>query len=134
MVGDSDEKDLDKKYDKDKMSERRALMGDILKKVKHYKQLFLNNKLDELLQAFGDRKCKSMLDLGTGWALEDDPRLVITWPISPMLREDYLEMGEIKFTKEDKYGAFANNVYADAKSKFMGMEHGTQHDPGFLEF
>jgi hypothetical protein len=51
-----------------------------------------------------------------------------------MLREDYLEMGEIKFTKEDKYGAFANNVYADAKSKFMGMEHGTQHDPGFLEF
>ena len=75
-----------------------------------------------------------MLDLGTGWALEDDPRLVITWPISPMLREDYLEMGEIKFTKEDKYGAFANNVYADVKSKFMGMEHGTQHDPGFLEF
>jgi hypothetical protein len=31
MVGDSDENDLDK------MSERRALMGDILKKVKHYK-------------------------------------------------------------------------------------------------
>ena len=37
MVGDSDDKDLDKKYDKDKMSERRAWMGDILKKVKHYK-------------------------------------------------------------------------------------------------
>lgn len=80
------------------------LMGDLLKNVKHNKQLFLNNKLDELLSAFGNRKCSSMMDLATGWNLEDDPRLVITWPISPMLKEDYEEMGEIKFTKEDAFG------------------------------
>jgi hypothetical protein len=42
-------------------------MGDIIKHVKHNKSTFLNNKLDDLLVAFGDRKCKSMLDLGTGW-------------------------------------------------------------------
>lgn len=31
------------------MTERRLLMNDLLKHVKHNKQLFLNNKLDELL-------------------------------------------------------------------------------------
>ena len=108
-------------------------MGNLLKQVKHNKQLFLNNKLDELLTQFGDRKCKSMMDLGTGWQLEDDPRLVITWPISPMMRDDYAEM-DLKFTKEDAYGAQGNNVYADAKSKYMGMDFGTQDDAGFLEF
>jgi hypothetical protein len=82
---------LDKKFDKEKMTERRLLMGDLLKHVKHNKLLFLNNKLDELLNAFGNRKCKSMLDLGTGWPLEDDPRLAITWPCSPALCEDYTE-------------------------------------------
>lgn len=99
-----DYRDLDKKFDKDAMSERRLLMDDLLKHVKHNKQLFLNNKLDELLNAFGDRKCKSMLDLGTGWQLEDDPRLAVTWPCSPALRDEYNEMGDVKFTEEDKYG------------------------------
>jgi hypothetical protein len=126
--------DLDRKFNKEKMSQRRMLMGDLLKNVKHNKQLFLNNKLDELLSAFGDRKCNSMMDLGTGWALEDDPRMVVTWPISPMLIEDYEDMGDIKFSKEDAYGVQGNNVYADAKSKFMGMDFGTQNDEGFLEF
>jgi hypothetical protein len=109
-------------------------MDDLIKNVKHNRQLFLNNKLDELLGAFGDRKCKSMLDLGTGWNLEDDPRMVITWPVSPMLKEDYAEMGDIIFTKEDAYGLQGNNVYADVKSKFMGTDFGTQDDAGFLEF
>lgn len=86
-----DYKNLDKKFDKGKASQRRLLMDDLLKHVKHNKMLFLNNKLDELLNAFGNRKCKSMLDLGTGWQLEDDPRLAITWPCSPALREDYAE-------------------------------------------
>lgn len=126
--------DLDKKFDKGKMTERRLLMDDLLKHVKHNKQLFLNNKLDELLNAFGDRKCKSMLDLGTGWQLEDDPRMAVTWPCSPALRDEYNEMGEVRFTDEDKYGAQGNNVYADVKSKFMGMDFGTQDDAGFLEF
>lgn len=63
----SSDQDWDKKFDKDKMRDRREMMGNLLKQVKHNKQLFLNNKLDELLAQFGDRKCKSMLDLGTGW-------------------------------------------------------------------
>lgn len=126
--------DLDKKFDKDRMSERGALLEDLLKHVKHNKALFLNNKLDELLNSFGNRKCKSMLDLGTGWALEDDPRMTITWPCSPALREDYNEMGEVQFSAEDAYGVQGNNVYADVKSKFMGMDFGTQDDAGFLEF
>jgi hypothetical protein len=128
-----DEKDLDKKFDKTKMKDRREMMGSLLKQVKYNKALFLNNKLDELLTSFGDRKCKSMHDLGTGWVLEDDPRLMVTWPVSPMMAQDYDDL-EIKFTKEDAYGAFANNVYADAKSKFMGMDFGTQDDAGFMEF
>lgn len=41
--------DLDKKFDKTKMAERREMMDKLLKQVKHNKLLFLNNKLDELL-------------------------------------------------------------------------------------
>jgi L-lactate permease len=37
------------KWDKGKMTERRLLMDDLLKSVKHNRALFLNNKLDELL-------------------------------------------------------------------------------------
>lgn len=44
-------------------------------------------------------------------------------------------MGEnFKFSKEDAFGVQGNNVYADVKSKFMGMDFGTQDDAGFLEF
>lgn len=50
-----------------------------------------------------------------------------------MLKEDYDEM-EIKFNKLDAYGIQGNNVYADVKSKFMGMDIGTGADAGFLEF
>lgn len=85
------------------MSTRRILMSDIIKQVKHNKYTFLNNKLDDLLLAFGDRKCKSMLDLNTGWQLEDDPRFIITYPISPQLEEDYQGF-DIKFNKLDAYG------------------------------
>lgn len=59
----SDDKDLDKKFDKKKMSERRIMMMSLLRQVKNNKQLFLNNKLDELIHAFGDRRCSSMADL-----------------------------------------------------------------------
>lgn len=34
---DEDEKDLDKKYDKEKMKDRREMMGNLLKQVKHNK-------------------------------------------------------------------------------------------------
>jgi len=50
-----------------------------------------------------------------------------------MMRDEYADM-DIKFTKEDAYGAHGNNVYADAKSKYMGMDFGTQDDAGFTEF
>jgi hypothetical protein len=50
-----------------------------------------------------------------------------------MLVEDYAEEN-VKFTKDDAFGAQANNVYADAKSKYMGMDFGTQDDAGFNEF
>lgn len=30
--------------------------------------MFLQKKLDDLLIEFGDRLCKSMVDLNTGWA------------------------------------------------------------------
>jgi hypothetical protein len=51
-----------------------------------------------------------------------------------MLKDDFAEMGDFKFTKDDAYGLQGNNVYADAKSKFMGMDFGIQEDAGFLEF
>jgi hypothetical protein len=75
-----------------------------------------------------------MMDFGTGWNLEDDPRMVITWPVSPMLIEEFGELGEIVFSKDDAYGNQANNVYADVRTKFMGMDFGTQDDAGYLEF
>lgn len=33
-----------------------------MSKVKNNKALFLNNKLDDLIASFGDRRCKSMDD------------------------------------------------------------------------
>jgi hypothetical protein len=129
----SSSENLDKKFDKNKMKERREMMSKLLKQVKHNKLLFLNNKLDELLTAFGDRRCKSMLDLGTGWELEADPRMANTWPCSPMRADEYAEEG-VQFDKDDAYGACGNNVYADAKSKYLGLEMGTQDDAGYMEF
>ena len=34
--------------------------------------MFLDRKLDNLLNLFGDRRCKSMTELCTGWAKEED--------------------------------------------------------------
>jgi len=115
------------------MAERRRMMDGLLRQVRHNKQLFLNNKLDELIHSFGDRKCKSMMDLATGWPLEDDPQERVTYPISPIMRFEYAEMG-VTFHVEDAYSNQANNVYAESKTKFVGMEEGTQNDAGFLEF
>lgn len=41
---------------------------------------------------------------------------------------------DLRFTKYDAFGAQGNNVYADAKSKYMGMDFGTQDDQGYNEF
>jgi hypothetical protein len=68
-----DTRDLEKKFDKQKMKERQRAFQYLLGQVRNNKQLFLNNKLDELLNQFGDRSCRSMLDEPTGWQLIDDP-------------------------------------------------------------
>jgi len=68
---------------------REKMMKGLINKVKGNKDIFLNNKLDELLNQFGDRKCKSMIELGTGWDKEEDPRKTKTWPISPGTYAEY---------------------------------------------
>lgn len=89
------------------------MMKNLLMNVKTNQDMFLNNKLDDLLDMFGDRKCKSMIELGTGWAKEEDPRQVITWPLSPRKQIEY--DGEYHFTKDDMIGGYEDNVYADCK-------------------
>ena len=62
---------------------REVMMKNLLMNVKTNQDRFLNNKLDDLLNEFGDRHCKSMIELGTGWDKENDPRACNTWPLSP---------------------------------------------------
>lgn len=68
--------------------------------------MFLNNKLDELLIDFGERKCKSadmILKGDTGMPMEPDPRKTRTWPISsPTVEQEYQKKNP-KFTEADKY-------------------------------
>lgn len=53
---------------------REVMMKNLLRNVKTNQDMFLNNKLDDLLNMFGDRRCKSMIEFGTGWEKEEDPR------------------------------------------------------------
>jgi hypothetical protein len=39
-----------------------------------FPEIFLDNKLEELLNVFGKRQCKSCIELPTGTELEEDPR------------------------------------------------------------
>ena len=55
--------------------------------VKGNRDLFLNNKLDELLQDFGGRRCKSMIDFGN--EKEEDDRKVRSFPLTPKSRKEY---------------------------------------------
>ena len=94
---------------------REVMMKNLLKNVRSNQDMFLNNKLDDLLNLFGDRRCKSMIELGTGWDKEDDPRVCITWPLTPSKKAEY--DGDYKFTKNDMIGGFDDNVYAECKVK-----------------
>ena len=107
---------------------REAMLKNLMNNVKNNKDMFLNNKLDELLQQFGDRKCKSMILFGTGWAKEDDPRHINTFPLTPTREAEY--DGEYHFTKEDMIGGFEDNVYAEAKVREVGIDEGVQGDQG----
>jgi len=82
---------------------REAMIKGLVAKVQGNKDLFLNNKLDELLDQFGDRRCKSMIELGTGWDKEEDPRRIITIPMSPTLLEERYD-GDYHFTLNDMIG------------------------------
>jgi len=42
--------------------QKENLLKGLMSKVKNNKALFLNNKLDDLIASFGDRRCKSMDD------------------------------------------------------------------------
>lgn len=108
------------------------MMKNLLRNVKTNQDMFLNNKLDDLLNLFGDRRCKSMIEFGTGWDKEDDPRRVITWPLSPNTIKEY--DGEYKFTREDMIGGFEDNVYAEAKVKPTIYEVAVQGDQGEQDF
>lgn len=111
---------------------REVMMKNLLRNVKTNQDMFLNNKLDDLLNMFGDRRCKSMIELGTGWDKEDDPRRVITWPLSPSKIAEY--DGEYHFTKADMIGGFEDNVYAEAKKKDPVYEVAVQGDQGQQDF
>ena len=93
--------------------------------------MFVRKKLDDLLILFGGRYCKSMIDLSTGWSKEADPRLNITWPLSPNKKKEY--DGDYKFTMDDMFGEY-NNVYAEAKKPKVYPELSVQADAPMQDF
>lgn len=74
---------------------------DIINKVKNNKSKFLNNKLDELLGVFGDRSCKSMIDMTFGEDKEKDNRELLSWPMSPASKSNKFRRIDFKFTEAD---------------------------------
>ena len=114
------------------LSARELLMKHLVRNIKGNQDMFLNNRLDDLLQRFGDRKCKSMIELGTGWDKVDDPRNLVTWPLAPGEREE-LE-GNYRFTARDMIGEHHDNVYAEAKLPERKYEVAVQGDLGQKEF
>jgi hypothetical protein len=89
-----------------------ALMPEWNKYMPYFKfnEIFLDNKLEELLSIFGRRQCKSCIEFSTGQELEEDPRKVRSWPLSPRAEELYQGIGAefdiVDFQLED-------NVYHD---------------------
>lgn len=57
-----------------------------------FNEIFLDNKLEELLNIFGRRQCKSCIEFNTGQELEEDPRKVKSWPLSPKGEVEYQGM------------------------------------------
>jgi len=74
-----------------------------------------------------------MIELGTGWPKEEDPRKIITWPMTPEHLADY-DGKEFKFGKEDMYYQQDDNVYAEAAVKKEATDEGVQGDMGAQEF
>lgn len=57
-----------------------------------FPEIFLDNKLEELLNIFGRRQCKSCIDFPTGTELEADPKRHRSFPLSPRGEELYRGM------------------------------------------
>jgi hypothetical protein len=57
-----------------------------------FRDIFLDNKLEELLNIFGRRQCKSCCDFDTGTKPEPDPRKIRSWPLSPRGEAEYQGM------------------------------------------
>lgn len=87
------------KDDKNKTSEamkkyagkkgKKLKMDNLFSKIKsNSSKSFHTKKWDNLMEYFGGRRCKSMIELSTGWPTEEDPRHVKTWPISRDLEHE----------------------------------------------
>jgi hypothetical protein len=83
MISHDDDDENDKKNRESRGKALKAIMA----KVKGNRDLFLNNKLDELLQEFGGRRCKSMVNFEN--EKEEDVRRIKSYPLSPKSRKDY---------------------------------------------
>ena len=55
----------------------------------NFHEIFLDNKLEEMLTVFGRRLVKSCIEFNTGTEKEEDPRKVRSWPMSPTGEEHY---------------------------------------------
>jgi|ERR1712021_118873 len=74
-----------------------------------FNEIFLDNKLEEMLNIFGRRLCRSCIEFNTGTEKETDPRKVKSWPLTPTEEEEYrknLDFDLIDFQLQ-------NNVYAE---------------------
>jgi len=67
------------------LEEEQTFMPEWDKYMPYYKfpEIFLDNKLEELLNIFGRRQCKSCIEFPTGTILEEDPRKHRSYPLSP---------------------------------------------------
>lgn len=86
---------------------REDMLKSIMNQIKGNRDLFLNNKLDELLEQFGNRKCKSMIGLDN--ELEEDEREIRSYPLTPKTKKLY--EGPFIFD----YLPREDNVYAESK-------------------
>lgn len=84
-----------------------------------FNEIFLDNKLEELLNIFGRRQCKSCIDFPTGWDKEEDPRRTNSWPLSRVAEENFIKRGD-DFNLIDFQ--LQNNVYADTAEPTIMFE------------
>lgn len=96
------------------LKQDKGFMPDWDRFLPHYMlpEIFLDNKLEELLNIFGRRQCKSCIEFATGTELEDDPKRHRSFPLSPRGEALYRGM-EHEFNLVDFQ--LQDNVYHDAQ-------------------